>query len=267
MQFYLFAGPAGLCSKCIFSFPISSDAENAISWLDRLVAAPRTSLPVAVATPEIWIRKRTRTLTSRSHQVVEFFRVISIFYSFFFCSGRFGTLFACWRNGPIDGVGGGPFFERARRPSLPWRRSCLAAGEWSNQEPSLFGEKSRATNRVTIGPRLFCDRWHGIINEDCGGWWRTKMADVPGLAFDVDASDRPVLELKRMASLAFSHGTHLVAVDWFRFYSGGELHGIQRVANWTAPPGGNFSAQRCRRLVSAYGLIKAHFWPLELGKI
>ena len=85
MQFYLFAGPAGLCSKCIFSFPISSDAENAISWLDRLVAAPRTSLPVAVATPEIWIRKRTRTLMSRSDQVVEFFRVIYIiFYLFFF---------------------------------------------------------------------------------------------------------------------------------------------------------------------------------------
>jgi len=45
----------------------------------------------------------------------------------------------------------------------------------------LFRPEKKAascTNQVTI--RLFCDRWHGIINEDCG-MMKNQDGDVLGL--------------------------------------------------------------------------------------
>jgi hypothetical protein len=60
------------------------------------------------------------------------------------------------------------------------------------------------TNQVTI--RLFCDRWHGIINEDCG-MMKNQDGDVLGLKLiQVTA----ILGLKRTASSVFPHRPHLV---------------------------------------------------------
>ena len=109
--------------------------------------------------------------------------ILSCYFYFlfiFFCSGRFGTLFACWRNGPIDGVGGGPFFERARRPSLPWRRSCLAAGEWSNQEPSLLVKRVVLLTELQLGLGCFVIDGTELLTktaaDDEEPKWRTCQA-------------------------------------------------------------------------------------------